>query len=431
MVFVVIFIAFFLLLSFTIKNKFLRSMIQLFNVIWIALFVLCITKNYQLSDFTYFMLGILITFCNIGVLLAVKRDKLADNFSLDKMIADFDKYVLRNKWIVGYVVLSLIVILFYSVKYTILIRTLGALQARIIRNFAGPLFSTFELLFYNYIISPVRFICIFVMSGNLLAGKLKLKENILYIVVLVLYCYMGGARTPCMLLVVSLVITSIFKRYLQLGTDRQARKTFLILFSIIIVCFVAMTYITAYRRAHSEFTIANLYNNFYILIDQIIDYNVMPLKALDVTYSSGLLENYLFLGRAVIWGGIEQIYSHMFTFADINYQAARYIVGEITNAGVIINEIPFNALFTAVFWFFADMGILGVAAYSFFYAFIVGRVMYRSIKDMNIFYFAIMLHLLYFFLTLNLNWAVTAPDSTLYLLALLYLGRKVKKNAIN
>ena len=419
-------------LAIVTMKKNISKWILAFNLWW--LFLLILNElfpfgNYDISDNAYFCFGSFLFFTSIGYIFpkSVKSDAVIDQqqTSLENQYMDL---IINNNVIRLFIFLLTVSLIYYAYRYTSYMSDSSILYARTARFYVGYIFnSTIELLLFNYIISAGRFLLVFIISFGIIYRKYKNISFFLSILGLLLYSYIGGSRFPLVLLVMEIIVLFVIKRETD---DKRKSIMSIVKFVLMAICgfvmfYFLMLYFTAHRLGMKGFDIEFLSSASLVLYDQVINYNIGPLAGFSKMLDSGMLYNHFYFGQAVVLNGIDELFRNLLALANIPFESARYTIGEIAAQTISIGNRSFNALYSCVYWFFSDLGYLGVIIYSFVFGIVENKIVSNYYLNKNLWSLMLIVHCLYFLLMSNFNWEINTVDSLVYILFIVtYLRKK-------
>lgn len=414
-----------------------KKIFIIFNVYWVGLLILLKIVpfgGYAISNNTFIMIMLFLFFINLGFLLGGKKRE-SDNASIRNEVERSYEYAISNKLVCMYLILSMLFLIYYAVRYYIIVQEVGGVEARNIRYFVGPLFrSTPEILFYNYIIVPSKYLSCFFIAYGFFRGRFKCKELIVPGIVLILSCYIGGGRMDIVYLLFAIVFAFLFKerssiRLTNKGILWKKRGLIIVLLGIVasVGIMLAMIYLTAYRSNQYSLSFSIIGKYGVKLFEHVVGYNIGPFGALDVAIQEGILKNKWYVARSTIFGGIEEVLQYFMSYLGVSFVGARNELGMVLNQPITVGNLTFNALLTALCWFYSDLGILGIVIYSFLFGFLVRYSISKFYNCKNVFVMAILFHLLYQYMVLNLNWYLVTVGNMFYVIGLFYLSKQYGK----
>ena len=401
-----------------------------FNLLWTMLLILSVISpygEYRISSDVLTLCLLFLLFFNIGyVILGGGGLKRKTFFSETNMLEQYDRHFLKNRKLHALLGLLTLILLLYSFRYQRMILEGNILDARIARYYVGVVFkSTIELLFYNFVVSASSFLLAFILSFSIVFGRMKNWVFFLALLDYILFSFVGAGRFPLVMLMIYVVVLLLVRNHYSEKrlTYGKIRIAFLTLIALIAIVF-GMVYMTALRRGASDLNSNAFQESLTILWDQIIGYNTGPFSALSYMYDSGIMYNHMLFGKVALLNGIDEVISNICSFIGIQYSCSKYAIGEIANTQINFGTASFNALYTCMYWFFSDFGVLGVAIFSLFFGYVERISVSGFDKNPDVFSLMTMVHVVYFMFTAHMIWQINNVDSLLYL-TLLHLTRKM------
>ncbi len=431
-----------LIISYSINKKNIFKWILLFNVWWLLLLLFNIIVpygGYKSSVIGETFVWIFLIFTTVGYTFPrTNLKKRYKNFSLSKdkknLEKNFKKLITKSIRIKILMFLLDLILIIYAIRYSNYIQSTSVLNSRIARFYVGGVFhSTIELLFFNYVIATSRFFAIFIIVYGVIYKEFKNILFLLSIINVFLYSFIGGSRFPIVMLGVETIILFLYQKQFIIKKIsifrinlKKIKEKIIFLTCIFVIMFIMM-YFTAYRLGMIKFSFELLIKAYEALYKQCIGYNIGPIAALDKLLNDGTIKNNFYFGKAVLLNGIDEVIYNIFSIIKLPYHSARYTLGTISNESIILGNNSFNALYTCIFWFYSDMGMIGVIFYSLLFGFFVGHIVREFDYKATLWKLMLFLHILYFFIMSNINWEINTVDSLVYILFILLYFRKKER----
>lgn len=398
-----------------------------FIVFWAILIVVSGFNPYDLypvHDLTYTILYLFVISFFIGI-----------NFNwtgAEKLSArNFDYVLVKARFFIDskinfYLSVILCVVLgFYFIRYYSYIMAAGLEETRTARFEVGGVFSSvYEALFFMYFVGCGVWLSKFSVAFSLAYGGNSKLSVVLNLTVCLLYLGFGGGRN---------IITEIFLMYIFLGITKKfsgekyksiSKKIILIISGTFVAVIAVIT--TFFRMFPNEgINYDGVLEASSILVEHAIVYFVGSFRAFEYAlknYEAIIGFNYGQLGLA----GLDELFSLMMTV--IGYKLVPF-----SNEWGAVLSIPisvgqgigfFNALYTAVFNFYFDFGIVGPVIwglmFGIFCSFVVGRVTsYHSV-----WYIFVAAMLFVTAMLTPLSWKLTAGSPVLVIILACYFGER-------
>lgn len=339
-----------------------RSMV-LFNLIWLAsvsVNLISIPTVWKPSEYTYVLILLFVLFTNIGFLVGrnitfTKTNGIYYRYILNRRLFYIVNLVFIIVFIFGYTLRSISITKQYGVFYTRYYAFVGAEQ------FFG---STMKLLFAQIVIYSVFF-------GSLIVGVYDFFNR------------EDKRRRISIPLVVGL-----FEMVLYSFTFKGRQPIFLALF------FMLIGYLAYYKwtkKEYTSFSEMNVKNKVRIVVIALL----IAVVVLSISRFNGLSHIRKFL---ITYFGSQPTYlSELINKSEVQYTPTRFTlcglldtikltINQIFNTNLVIGsneigklidgntligpDITMNAGCTAIFYFYYELGIIGVVLYSFIFGFI-------------------------------------------------------------
>jgi len=386
---------FILFTNILIKDKLSRNVIGLY-LIWWATWLLISTFNpfelYDVSINIYLLLLLNVSTFLMGYLSVLgKRQHEVLNGSplidIKSMVKLYDRMVLSNKFFKLILVILFFILAYYFILYQKSVDLYGIGQARYLRFRVGGLFKLgIEIIIYNYVISTAIYLCISIISFSVLLGKIKSFIFLVSSLNLLLYAGIGAGRFILVMCAFSIIFAKLvskvcaYKDYSGTMQQKKALKTGIIVGILIFLVILYCIYLTGYRMGIQEISIDAALSATKRFFNSVVLYCIGSFRALDYAFKSGILGEEYFFGRATLAGIDEFLTLSLNTFGiDISTAITR-IDSQIQEFFLVGNGQLFNALFTNVFWFYKDFGILGVV----FIPFLHGRLLRLFLRKFRV-----------------------------------------------
>ena len=221
------------------SNKLVGTLYVAFNMWWSILLIVSYFApygRYKISFNTYILIWLFLSVFNIFFSLSCSKKNKYDNTlnyknfqsKNEELSRQYVQYLLNNKKLTIILYAITIILLYYTIRYGSIMTKENILNARNYRFYVGGLFkSTYELLFYNFIVSAFRYYFAFVVAFSIIFGMVKNLQFMLCLIDLFLYSYIGSSRLPLGLLIISILIMWIIRNsYHSKQTDTNNVKRF-------------------------------------------------------------------------------------------------------------------------------------------------------------------------------------------------------------
>ena len=301
----------------------------------------------------------------------------------DKKILDIDRYT-HSKLINGLFIINLIVVIFYKIKYEIIIKGLPIYEVRLAR-FEDLFSSAFENLFFNYIVVGLVSIAAIFFAIMLVNKKVK---NILFWIcgaTIIMYSLIGYGRMMFLNVAIYIIISLLIQYNIKELLNKKNILKLVILIMLFILIFTAMLYARTYNK---NLTVGeNIISTFNSQARQVITYVTGGLRMLDNYIYNAFegIDGFTF-GRATL-AGFEEIILYPLKGIGLEIDSYNNMISGISQEYTVIgeNNLSFNAFYTCVMNFYSDFGILGVIIFPILYAVFMVWVFnnYNKRKDVS------------------------------------------------
>ncbi len=315
------------------------------------------------------------------MLINKRKKELEENE--DKKILDIDRYT-HSKLINGLFIINLIVVIFYKIKYEIIIKGLPIYEVRLAR-FEDLFSSAFENLFFNYIVVGLVSIAAIFFAIMLVNKKVK---NILFWIcgaTIIMYSLIGYGRMMFLNVAIYIIISLLIQYNIKELLNKKNILKLVILIMLFILIFTAMLYARTYNK---NLTVGeNIISTFNSQARQVITYVTGGLRMLDNYIYNAFegIDGFTF-GRATL-AGFEEIILYPLKGIGLEIDSYNNMISGISQEYTVIgeNNLSFNAFYTCVMNFYSDFGILGVIIFPILYAVFMVWVFnnYNKRKDVS------------------------------------------------
>ena len=315
------------------------------------------------------------------MLINKRKKELEENE--DKKILDIDRYT-HSKLINGLFIINLIVVIFYKIKYEIIIKGLPIYEVRLAR-FEDLFSSAFENLFFNYIVVGLVSIAAIFFAIMLVNKKVK---NILFWIcgaTIIMYSLIGYGRMMFLNVAIYIIISLLIQYNIKELLNEKNILKLVILIMLFILIFTAMLYARTYNK---NLTVGeNIISTFNSQARQVITYVTGGLRMLDNYIYNAFegIDGFTF-GRATL-AGFEEIILYPLKGIGLEIDSYNNMISGISQEYTVIgeNNLSFNAFYTCVMNFYSDFGILGVIIFPILYAVFMVWVFnnYNKRKDVS------------------------------------------------
>jgi oligosaccharide repeat unit polymerase len=410
--------------------------------LWLSISTLNLLGMYPVSSRAYFLLLMNVFFFTCGYISYTGRSSikgLIRDYSV--LFENYNRKIRHNFGAKFWLLLLVVYLFYYYVKYNSAVIEMGAAEARNLRYYVGRVFgSTFEVLFYNYLVEALAIMLLVLIAYSIVLGSVKNVVFLLAVIGFGLFALIGAGRTVIInagLFIIILVVSRNiinppgrqidYSRRDNLGLYEIKRKrlVYQVIISTIIMVSYAV-YITARRMQIYEIDSETILIAGREFANQVLTYAIGSFRMLDYSLNNPDLFGFHF-GRLTL-AGVDEFFGYALRAMGYDYPVLNSLIGAITQEQINIGSGYFNALYTCAFRFYYDFGYAGVMVLPFIFGMIVRKsiVMFVSLPCIST--LSIMLLLLTDAVTSTLSWPLAAPAHLIFLAGFYLLYRK-KRNS--
>ncbi|PFC97741.1 hypothetical protein CN277_24300 [Bacillus cereus] len=395
---------------------------------------------YEVSEGTYFTI-LLSLFCfGIGYMIIdspkiLRSDK--ENFILKNH--DFD-FLNSKKFLVLQVVIFLILFVYY-LKYSLLLSSMTLDDQRRIVFTVGLLFkTTYELLFYNWIIKSAMMISAILIIVNYVVYDRKNVASLIALLNCVIFSFIGNGRLIFFDLLICIIIAVAFKKSFSKAKKipkyhirkSSIKKALLFISGVFILIYVMNS--TSMRRIGLENpSLYDMWDTFVTYsFKQGVVYFTGPLRALDYFLTSNIVDSVGYTYGRASFAGIEEVIvtflSSFYSDQSLALNSANAITAQFTVPNIIIGEnLYFNAFYTHIMNFYLDYGVIGVMILSILYGLISSVIFKYCLTNINIFKVSLLIYYIHHLIVSEFRWDYQAPASWIIVFSLVFMSTRYEK----
>ena len=416
-----------LFVTLTCKDRIKKRIGQVYYFLWMSIIILStlnLNDLYSVSaNVKWLVLLHLISF-SLGFLPRFHYNLLENK--VENNTLGMNVFSSRGIVIISWcAIIPITIVLIRYLKYASVV---GAGLARIAIFTAGMVFkSTTESQLYTYLGYTYFFIMSFLLIFGIMTRKIKLRLLIPGIIGVVMYLVAGSGRLDYITLFCIFFIVLIYTRY-NLNVNKKLKrrsKNFKFIF-IGIGIFILIVIVTGKRFGIDKITQTNAESLVKLTFLQFYTYMVGPLRALDYALSNYISSIGFNFGR-MTFGAIDEIIGWGFTAIGINYNMMNFSYGGITQSNILIgSNYEFNALYTALFHFYFDFGIIGVLAFSLTFGLVLNYYIKRVEKSRSLPCIIILCLLFFTMIMLPISWKLSAPSTLIIIVICMFWDKKCR-----
>ena len=402
---IILFIVF-LLTYFINGNFFSHKVFKILVRSWLLVLSLAFLNTYKLYDLSFhvfILFSVFILFYFFGFFSI--KNKFSENLDLQE-ISESSQRFYNNNIFKFLSMIFLVVSIYYSYRFLSIYQGLSDIaDVRSVKYEIGGLFvNGYSAAIYNYFVGSLIWFYKFTLAFTLVFGVRKYLAAFTFSILICLsYYFVGGGRN----IVVEVIVLYVF---LDLLKNSSIKINFLknIFKYIILLFFSSISFVmgTYLRLSNEKFSKELLYKLFQESFDQIIIYITGSFRALDYAINN---YNNLFYGFGLYtFSSLEELIFNFLILFGFEVKPSSYIIGEVLREPILIgNTQSFNALYTGIFPFYFDFGIIGVVIFSYLLGFISRYFINLYLEKQNLIELFLMLSFilisLFMFMSFKLN----------------------------
>jgi len=348
-----------------------------------------------------------------------------------------------NRTVISILLLLSIYLFYYFSKYNAELLIVGSSEARNMRFFVGPVFSsTIEVLFFNFIIEAVSMYLVAILAFCIVFGYIK---NIIFCLTAInLYFFSGIGAGRGILINAGFAIGLLFliknilrskiknSNRLKLFSNQNIKNTIkhtLILLSYIVAVLLLIAYsiyLTAMRMNITEMNSDLIIVGGNVFAEQVLSYCTGSFRLLDYAINNPSYFNGHHYGSAT-FAGFDEMAGYVINLFGLDYQITNHFIGDVTGKNIYVGGgLSMNALYTCVYRFYFDFNTSGVIIFSFIFGLLVRKSIFLFNSYPCISTLSIFLTLVNFAVMSTLNFYLASPAPLIFIFTAYFLYRKEK-----
>lgn len=320
---------------------------------------------YEVSDEAYFLFLIHIFFYVIGFMSAPSA-RAAELDAFVFRVCDDSSRIYKSKIFAAILLVNVAALTLYAYRYVSVISEGGASDARKARFEIGmgTFSSSYEIILYEYVLGGLIWFLKFLVAYGICCSKWRNPVWALSFVSCCLYMLIGGGRLFA--IEIGLLIIFIIGAIFCLGVKNDLVKTsYFRTGFFVFLLYLASVFGTFVRTFSEKISMDGMFAANDILIEHAVIYFQGSLRAFDFA-----IHNYTGLfhysyGR-MTGGGVDEILTFALRWVGFDVLPYSSFWGVILADPISIGDGQyFNALYTALFNFYFDLGAVGVVIFSY------------------------------------------------------------------
>lgn len=413
-----------------------RSNVVLLSM-WSVALILSVNNPFHLypvSFPTYLLLLLfLLSFtCGFSLTNNIATIGDSDNGDSESAIAFIERLAL-NKFFLAILAFCDIYLFFLFMRYA---STLALMSAADVRSegMQGILFegNTLMGLSFNWLVVPMTFFAdIFI--AYLVLFKRKLFPILLYLPCVIITPYINGSRAGFLHPIIMLCFFCACCPFLWRNIKtKNYLKRFIPIIVFVLVGLSVISFMTTQRYDKTEkLSVESIMMGYEKTSEQFVTYLIGPFRAFDYALENDYKEQLggSTFGRSTL-GFLDSTIEFILEHLGIKYERANSaIYAKLQNDWIFI-PFGFNFAYTALFNFYMDFGILGIAIIPFLLGLLYKKICNSYAETHNPITLMLLMYLFYVFFDMFFTWRMYKMQSMVILIWLWILNSRTVKNAI-
>lgn len=405
-----------------IIDRFSRIVLDIFSFYWfLALFlsIVRIGDLIEVSDYTYFLMYISIVSFIFGysrISVSYANSSINNEFFESKV-----NRIIKNKLFLGLLVFTCIYVYFTLIKFFNAIAYYGTLSNVRTDFFSGELYGPVFEQINAFILLPFS-----VISTPIFAYLLFYNRNLICILLgffLFGYESLGGGRLGY----IRIVLAVIFVLYILLDSYHTSRRRFLKFISVFALSIVMLLSVVTTLRLGNTDSKFDVKSSLSELADHLASYTASPIAAFDYSLKHHYIKRFGGYKKGnLTFSGFISLANLFTSRIGLNFPLElQHIVQTKQEDQIAIDNkhsTNYNALYTANFYFYYDLGLLGVVLFPFFFGVLFRHLILKLFQKNSYCLIAIVTCCFYPLIASVMDFFLVDPYLLLILIVLYVLG---------
>ncbi len=352
-----------------VDNGVVKKWLRLFLMSWCLITIICAVNIYNLTEIkfeTYLIIILFILFYLLG--FVVISNTIPKRNQPLRLVNALSQLSVSKLYLSAFTFVSLITS-YYFYKYLLYMSTAPLSDSRLARFYVGYVFNSgVEQILYNTVFSVIVSFFLITSSAIIVSGVRDKCLILLMTITVLSWSGFGFGRFDIVYVILLFLmngsllsgIVKIIKPKEKLNTS--ITKGFGILSSVFVMVLVS-SYRTGAGQEDFDF-ISILMSGLNILFEQIVTYLNGSIIALQYALNESEKFGYPGYGMFTL-SGFDEIISLLLNFLGFDVIPFNYSYSAILDKNIYIGEgFEFNALYTGIFYFYMDFGLIGVVVFS-------------------------------------------------------------------
>lgn len=396
---------------------------------WWAIVLSISTLNlfelYEVNTLTYLYFITFVCSYAIGFISFSSGNSIKNNFYISRINQEYNFFV-KSKFVKLITLLIVLVLSYYTLTYFSYIETAGISESRSARFNTGTIFnSAYEILLYDYIISSAVWILKFIISFGIVFSATKNIVWLLSLAACILYMSFGAGRNISIEIALITIILIFIKKYAKKLTKkgRETKNEYLNITIFLLALYVFSILATTFRMFDDGVSLKALIEANSILLEHAVIYATGSIRAFE--YATINYEDLFgFKYGLFTLSGIDEVSSLFLRLIGFDILPYSIYWGPILGKEISIGKDQyFNALYSALFNFYFDFGVIGILIFGFLFGASCGKILNYAIKNGGI--IPLFLASLFFAISIlsNLTWKLSSGPFFILVIATIIISR--------
>lgn len=333
---------------------------------------------YEVSPESYFLFFLFSSFYLLGFAIFLPKKRINFDEFVSRAILSYHQLI-ENTYFKLFLALITLTLFIYAYKYNQYIAVAGAVDSRLARFEVGKVFSSnYEIIIFEYLIgSPIWFLKFLVAFGIVFSASRNLAWFFSFSSC-AFYMSFGGGRNIAFEIGLLTIFLFVARKHSNIASEPLKKNNKIILFLAIL--YFSSVLATFYRLSEDTISLDGFIEANLILLEHAVVYLVGSIRAFD--YALANYQDIFSLKFGLLTAsGLDEIASLGLRFIGFDVMPYSNYWGSILATPIAIGDHHyFNALYTALFNFYFDFGLVGVAVNSFLFGLVCSNILAISIK---------------------------------------------------
>lgn len=413
-----------------IKDRLSKLILDFFSSYWfVALFlsILRIDGLNEVSDYTYFVMYLGLA----SFILGYSRINIPSNISCNITIGLFEEMInkfIKNYIFLGFLFFSCIYVYFTLIKFFNAVALSGTLSSVRTDFFSGELYGPIFAQINAFILLPFSIITL-----PIFAYLLFYKRNVVCALLgffLFGYESLGGGRLGY----IKIVLSIIFVLFILLNTYKLHRKKFLRFVSVFFIAIIFLLALVTTLRVQDTESKMDVESSFTELVHHLGTYTAGPIAAFDYSIKHNYLGRFGgFQGGQLTTSSLISMFNLFLSRIDITIPLAleKIVLTKQSDQINIGNSFSYNALYSSNFYFYYDLGLLGVFLFPFLLGLLFRLLIRKMYMKKSFFIISVVCSCFYPLVASVMDFYFVSPYMLLSLLIFIVIGNMKNKYIIH